>query len=235
MRDVRGQLVAIERALDAGEYRPGQWARFVRAACAEPRQVRRALAEDVSRVSRKLHRGRSRRTWTVGVALAVEIAATLAGGGLLWLALAAGSDVLAIAALLTWVTTFEPLLKVAFGVALGVRYEYAYLAAVEPRFKMRYGTYLVASPAGRILLHLSGCVGSPLAAWVVRRLVRSRLPLTAGVASGFFWAMVAVNAGLLLAGVAGVRRVGRLRVALSSGGSAGAELRDALRSQPARA
>ncbi len=60
-----------------------------------------------------------------------------------------------------WVTTFEPMLKLLIGMALGVRYEYAYLRNGEPRFKMRYGTCLAAPRALRIALHVSGTIGLP--------------------------------------------------------------------------
>ena len=231
MHELRERLLMIERALDAGEYRPGRWTAFLRAARAQSRPVRQALAEDVSRVSMKLHRRHPIRTCAVGTAVGIEVAATVAGGALLWLGLVTASNAAAIMAVVIWITTFEPLLKVTVGLLLGVRYDYAYLGGIEPRFKMRYGTYLAASRPVRILLHLSGCVGSPLAAWVVGRLARVRLPVAASVATGFFWTIVAVNAGLFLAGLAGVERVGTFRVSLSSGGTAGAELHEGLASR----
>jgi hypothetical protein len=163
--------------------------------------------------------------------VSLELAATLAGGALLWLGLATRSNTPALAALVIWITTFQPLLKLAVGLALGVRYDYAYLLGVEPRIKMRFGTYLAASRPTRILLHLSGCIGSPLAAWAVGRLARPTLPLAATVATALFWSIAGLNAGLLLAGVGGLRHIGKLRIAISSGGRAGMELREALSSR----
>jgi hypothetical protein len=231
MHDLRGRLLVVERALDAGEYRPGQWKEIVRAVRMQSRPVRWALAEDVSRVSAKLHRRHALHTCSFRTAVGLELAATVAGGALLGLGLATGSNAAAVAALAIWVTTFEPLLKVAVGMALGVRYDHAYLRGIEPRFKMRYGTYLAASRPARILLQLSGCVGSPLAAWLAGRVMKPTLPLAATVATALFWTIAVVNVGLLLAGVAGVRHVGKMPVALSSGGMAGAELREALSSR----
>jgi len=183
MHELRGRLLMVERALDAGQYRAGEWTAVVRTLRAQPRAVRRALADDVSRVSRKVHRRHPVRTCSLGVAVGLELAATVAGGALLWLGLAIRSNAAALVALVIWITTFQPLLKLAVGLALGVRYDYAYLLGVEPRIKLRFGTYLAASRPARILLHLSGCIGSALAAWVVGRLARPTLPLTATVAT----------------------------------------------------
>jgi len=179
----------------------------------------------------RFHRRHPVRTCSLGVAVGLELAATVGGGALLWLGLAIRSNAAALVALVIWITTFQPLLKLAVGLALGVRYDYAYLLGVEPRIKMRFGTYLAASRPARILLHLSGCIGSPLAAWVVSRLARPTLPLTATVATALFWSIAGLNAGLLLAGVVGARHIGKVRIAISSGGRAGMELREALSSQ----
>ncbi len=49
------------------------------------------------------------------------------GGVLVAAALKDGSTVCAIIGLALWITSFEPLLKVGVGTALGVEYDYAYL------------------------------------------------------------------------------------------------------------
>ncbi len=49
-------LGRIERQLDEGLYRPGPWAKFLRAAEDRPRAERLMLADQASRVSDKLHR-----------------------------------------------------------------------------------------------------------------------------------------------------------------------------------
>jgi len=220
------RLAAIDRALDHGEYQSGQWTAFLEAARGAPRAMRSALARDVTRVSSKLHRRRPLHTCSAALGYALEIAATAVGGALLWLGATANLGVAAVAGLLVWITTFEPLLKVIVGWLLGVRYEYAYLFGIEPRFKMQYGTYLAASRPARIGLQLSGCVGSPLATVLVDWLMPPRVSFVHVVAEVLFWILVAVNAAFFLGGLCGIRRVGRLPLSASSGGAAGVELRE---------
>ncbi len=232
MDELHERLSAIEHTIDAGTYRPGPWAAWLRVARAAPAPVRRALADDVSRVSTKLHREHFPRRCPLGLALALEVAATIAAGGLLWLGRALGSDLVAILALVIAISTVEPLCKLSVGAALGIGYQDAYLRGIEPRFKMRYGTYLAAPRPARIVLGLAGCVGSPLAALVVGRLARPRLPTTATLATVLFWAIVAANVGFFLLALLGARRIGTFPLTMSSGGSAGEELHAALTSRP---
>jgi hypothetical protein len=160
-------------------------------------------------------------------ALAVELAAVLMGGVSLVWGRNVGYDPAAIAALLLWVTSLQPLLKVSVGMALGIRYEYAYLLGIEPRFKMRYGTYLAAPRWARIVLHLSGCVGSPLAAWLVARFSDSLL-VASTISRIVAWGIVAVNGMLFAVAFAGKRRLGRASLDTASGGAAAFELREVL-------
>jgi len=227
MDDLRAQLEAIERMLDAGQYRPGPWAKFLRLAQNRTRDERQALAADVSRVSEKVHRRGGIRSISVTAGVALELAATALGGVFLALGVRLGSNVGVLLAAAIWVTTFEPLLKITFGLVLGIRYDYAYLRGGEPRFKMRYGTYLVASRASRVALHLSGTVGSPLAAWLVGRIAVPSLPLSGAICVIAFWALLGLNMLLFTAALAGLRRLGPIRLGISSGGVAGVELRDA--------
>ncbi|HYL58095.1 MAG TPA: hypothetical protein VEU51_04440 [Candidatus Acidoferrales bacterium] len=160
--------------------------------------------------------------------IAAELVATALGAALLRFALAAESSTAAVAAVFIWVATFQPLLKILVGTMLGVRYEYAYLLGVEPRFKMQFGTYVAASRWKRIVLHISGMIGSPLAAALVAMTARGRLPVAAAVSWAVFWLVAAVNVFMMIAALAGVRRVGPLRTADGSGGAAGLELREVL-------
>lgn len=229
LHELYQRLETIEADLDAGRYRPGPWEPFLRALRARPRVERGEIAANVARVSRKLHmRGRGHKTIEVGVAIALELAATLAGALLLILSIAFASSVAAIAGASIWATTFQPLLKFACGRALGVRYDYAYLYGIEPRLKMDYGSYLAASRAARIALHLSGTVGSPLAVWFVRLV----LPPEMGVAKILcwygMWVLIGINAVTLLIGLAGIRRIGGFRLRDSSSGAAAAEVREGI-------
>jgi hypothetical protein len=56
------QIVAIEREVDSNSYRAGPWARLVNEVRALPIAERRSVAENLSRISRKLHRRSGRST-----------------------------------------------------------------------------------------------------------------------------------------------------------------------------
>jgi hypothetical protein len=220
------KLAEIEAALDRGVYRPGPWAALLREAASQPAAERAAIADDVSRVSDKLHQRQPRRTLPFATAVAAELAATALGGVLLAAGLARTAPPLALAAAVVLTTTLQPLVKVSAGTLLGIRYSYAYVRGIEPRFKMRYGTYLAAPPWARIALHLSGTVGSLLALWLVRRMALPELPGTAAVCAVAFWIVVGMNVVPFLAGLAGVRGLGPIGpVNSTSGGAAAVELR----------
>ena len=228
MYDMRARLLAIEADLDAGHYRPGTWEKALSVLRQQPRADRLALSVDVSRVSRKLHARHRVRRRPVLVALLVEASATAVGGGVLSFALDMRSNLAALLAAAIWITTFQPLVKVTIGMLAGIRYEYAYLNGIEPRFKMRYGSYLAAPRGTRIAVHLSGMIGSPLAAWLVGRLAGPTLPLARAICFGAGWAIALFNGLLFLGAFTGRRRIRSLRLATTSGGVAGAELREAL-------
>lgn len=226
---VRHRLAAIEQDLNTGCYQPGQWQALIREVSSMSADMRGVLSEDLSRVSRTLHLRFGRRTISFPIAIAAELAATALGTALLGIAIAKESNAAAVAAMFIWVMTFQPLLKIFVGTVLGVRYEYAYLLGAEPRFKMRFGTYLANSRWKRIALHISGMIGSPLAAALVAMIVGDRLRIAAVVSWSAFWLVVVVNVLMMMAALAGFRQVGPLRTADGSGGAAGIELRQALR------
>jgi hypothetical protein len=99
---------------------------------------------------------------------------------------------------------------------------------------MRYGTYLAAPRVLRIVVHLSGMAGSPLAAWWVGRLTQLQLPIGSAVCIAAFWVLAAFNAALFLGALVGLRHFGPLRLAISSGGVAGQELREGLQRRRTR-
>ncbi|HXZ87310.1 MAG TPA: hypothetical protein VEF07_01990 [Candidatus Binataceae bacterium] len=222
------RLATIEDDVDAGRYRPGPWESLLRTLRERPRAEREEIADAVARVSRKLHMRGGRRTIEVGSAITVELAATIAGAVLLIVAFATASNLLAIVSVSIWATTFQPLIKLACGRALGVRYDYAYLWALEPRLKMDFGSYIAAPRAARILLHLSGTVGSPLAVWIVWLLLPPGMALARILCWYAMWVLIGINAVTLIVGLAGIRRLGGFRMRDSSSGAAAAELREAV-------
>jgi hypothetical protein len=226
--ELRVEIAKIESSIDAGTYRPGPWARLLARARAASESDRRAIAADVTRVSRKLHLRRSRSTIKAQTGVMIELGAVALGDFLLALGAHAQSNIAAIAGMAVWVVALQPLVKVATGAALGVRYDYAYLANGEPRFKMEYGSYLAQPRWARIVLHLSGAVGSPLGAYLAARLVRGALPVTYWIAIVVFWMTNALNLALFLAGIFGIKQLGVSRTVDTSCGAAGAEIREAL-------
>lgn len=228
MNDLTERLDEIERQLDEGTYRQGPWASLVEAARLRDQAERRRLIEDVSRVSDKLHGRKHPDRLPLGIGLSLELLGALIGLGLVELGLRRMSSGAVLVAGLVLAVTWQPLLKVVAGYLLGVRYSYVYLLGVEPRVKMRYGTYLAASRRRRVALHLSGMLGSPLALWWVAVRATRDLPHTATVCWTLGWILVAVEVATFVIVISGARRSGPLRFAhFSSGGSAAAELRSA--------
>lgn len=226
---VRDQVLAVERSIDDGSYRAGPWAEATRRAGALPREQRLALAEDISRVSDKLHRhnhpGRK-----VGAGLGVVLELIGTADGLVGVYLGLRWDL----PILVWVSTFvmcatlQPLVKMLVGRLLGVRYSYFYLHFIlEPRVKMRYGTYLALSTTGRVIVHFAGMIGSPGAFLVIAPYIADRMPVTAKLCTGFGWGFVGLNLMFFVLAFAGVRRVEQL----FSGGAAAREIRNSFRAR----
>jgi hypothetical protein len=226
--DLRGRLAEIERALDEGTYRPGPWSALVHDIRNSTFFERAGLADDVSRVSRKLHLRKPRRRAAMNTGILLEIVATIIGGLLMILGAAARSNALAFFGALVWMLTFEPLVKLFVGRLLGVHYDYFYLLAIEPRLKMRYGTYLARPRVARIIVHLAGTVGSPLAAYLTYWILSPSLSFAATLCYGAFWLLVIINVVNFLAPLVGMRRLGPIPLSMSSAGSAAMELREGL-------
>jgi hypothetical protein len=225
---IRDRIAEIERQIDEKRYHPGPWDRLLKDARALPREEREALKEEISRVSSKLHRRDGRATLSLTTGMVAECAVALLGGILVLFAIHNNSNLLAIIAAGIWTMTFQPLVKIAVGYALGVEYEYVYLYNFEPRFKMRFGDYIAAPRWARILLHLSGTIGSPLGAWLVLVCLPADLKIAIVVCWVIFWIVVAVNVAGFIAALAGVRKLGPMKASASSGGTAALELREAL-------
>jgi hypothetical protein len=224
-------LRKIEAALDDGSYRPGPWAEFLGLARRRSRATRLALVPDVSRVSDKLHRGRHPVRFPLWVGVALAAIGTAAGVALLQWGLARSHSGLAIASSIVLTITLQPPIKLAAGYLLGVRYSHFFFFGVEPRFKMRYGTYLSAERCRRVLLHLSGTVGSPLAFWWVAYRTAEALPRASAICWALFLLLVAIQVVAFSLGILGVRRLGPLgAVRHTSGGAAAYELREAMTS-----
>ncbi|MFQ5852616.1 MAG: hypothetical protein ACE5JU_18820 [Candidatus Binatia bacterium] len=123
--------------------------------------------------------------------------------------------------------TLQPLVKIAVGYLSGIRFSYAYVWYIEPRFKMRYGTYLALSRWRRVLFQLSGAVGTPLAFGIVSLLAAPKLQAVAAICAALFWITVAIQVTPFLAGLTGARRFGLGSLArVTSAGLAAMEVRE---------
>jgi hypothetical protein len=148
----------------------------------------------------------------LGAVLLEAIAGNI-GGVLVASAILKSSTVAAIVGMILWVVSFEPLLKLSTGTALGVKYEYAYLyGGVEPRFKMNFGSYLAISPFKRAIVQVSGMIGAALGALIAASLFDGTLPTAHVVALIVFWLTVLANLADLVAGITGIRRIGPIRM-----------------------
>jgi hypothetical protein len=223
---LRAELTAIETALDDGSYRPGPWQKLTDELRGWPQAERLALAPDVTRISRKLHLRRHRYTVAAVSGILLEAWAGIIGGVLVADGVARNSNGFAIAGMMLWVVSFEPLLKIGTGTLFGVSYDYAYLYGwIEPRFKMSFGSYLAISPFKRTLMHIVGVLGSPLAALIAARIVSPSLPMARLISWAVFALVVLMNLGALTAALAGVRRIGSIQLPDGSPTMALVELR----------
>lgn len=228
--DLTGRLDDIESQLDDGTYQAGPWADLLRAAQRRDQAERRSMTDDVSRVSDKLHHRNHPVTLPLSVGLLIELLGTAVGLIALEIGLRRSRPGWVLAAGMILTVTWQPLLRVAAGYLMGIRYSYCFLRGVEPRVKMQYGTYLAATQWRRVTLHLAGTVGSPLAfCWVAVHAAED-LPDVAKICWLLCWTLVAVQVVMFIVVLAGARRHGPLGGAhLSSGGSVARELRSAAR------
>lgn len=216
------RLAELAGALRDGKYRPGAWQRFVAEFDRSNPAVKQSLALRVSDVSRRLHRRKRRLELPFAVALMGEGMLFLAGTALLF----GDGFVSRLIGLAAIVLTAQPLIKVVCGLILGVRYDYAYLWGIEPRFKMRYGQYLLLAQPVRVAFHLAGSIGTPAAMLAGYFTFRDDYKSVAIACVVFFLGAAALQVGAFLAEWLGVRRIFGYRLStLTSPATAAFELR----------
>lgn len=227
IEELRRTILEIEQTLDDGTYRPGPWARMLKRAHLLEPQARAALSEDVSRVGDKLHRfnrpGRVASV-TTGVLGGLLVFAAGIAGVVVGVRLDnAASTPVILAGTFATCAAAQPLFKVFVGSLLGVRYSYVWVwMKIEPRVKMRYGTYLSLPLARRLILQAAGTVGSASVFLVTGYALAAQGDLpgtaTACIAIGLFF--VGLNTALFVLGFAGHRGARTMM----SGGLAAAEI-----------
>lgn len=202
------ELLGIEKNIEDGTYRVGQWQTLVRKLDAAPRSTREAMADDVSRVSRKLH-GRNGfpavafspvflLEWTIFIIGLFSISSNN-----LWLDITGCVLVGA---------TLQPVMKITTGLFLGLRYDYAFLWYFEPRFKMNFGRYLCLGRYQRVFLHTMGSVGTPIALMIGYVQLYPHIEWLGWLALLGFALAAMMQVGAFAAEWLGVRRVGRFRL-----------------------
>ncbi len=216
------RIQEIQASLDRGDYRRGEWQRLVAELDALNQTDKAALSDAISKTSVKLHQRNNFPAMPFAMAYGGE-----------WLGLIAACFLLSIDTLITAIVatgllglTLQPLIKITTGLLLGLRYEYAFLWYFEPRFKMRYGTYLCLPGGARIVLHLMGSIGTPIALWIGYLAISEHL-VWLGYAS-LFGAVIAalMQVGAFLAELVGVRMAGPFRLSqLTSPATAAFELK----------
>lgn len=222
VQSARDRLAEIRAAIEAGQYRKGMWQRFVADASRMDIAAREAIADDVSLTSRQVHGLNGFPVAPFAVGLGVELALLLVGIGLL----VSGNLLLTLGGLAALALALQPLIKILVGLCVGIRYDYVYLWYFEPRFKMRYGTYLAAAPMARVLFHLAGSLGTPLAmlsgalAFALQNHMMAYVCLLFAVIAGL------MQVGAFVAEWLGVRHIGKHRLAyLTSPATAAFELK----------
>jgi hypothetical protein len=183
----------------------------------------------VTRVSDKLHQRKHAARFPFWAGLVFHAVGIAAGVAILEGGLDRAHTGLVITASIVLTIALQPPVKIAVGYLTGIRYSHFFFFGIEPRFKMRYGTYLSAERWVRVLLHLSGTVGSPFAFWWVALRTEGVVPRASAICWALFLLLVAVQVATFLLGIAGVRSLGPLgAVRHTSGGAAAYELRDAV-------
>jgi|TARA_Y100000310_G_scaffold45502_3_gene42392 hypothetical protein len=227
MSAIEESIVEIDAALTEDRYRPGAWQRLVEKVRLLPVAQRVELEERISSLGNKLHKRHGFPQLGFPQALAGEILLFAAGLAVLL----TGSDSLVVAAIGvgSLLLSAQPLIKIVVGLLLGVRYAYAYLWYIEPRFKMQYGSYLTTAPLGRVTLHLAGSLGTPLALLVGFASLRDDFSALSRICWDFFWIMLLIQIISFVAEWLGWGKVGSLRLSLlTSPATAAMELKSLL-------
>ncbi len=217
MVPVSQQITDIQQALDENRYSIGSWQKLVSAVEALSPAERVAFSGSVSDLGNRVHQRHGYPEIPFPTGFLMELA--LLALGLYVFIRGAESLLLAIAASLALILSMQPFLKILTGFILGVRYAYAFLFYIEPRFKMQYGTYLSLTPMQRIIFHTSGVIGTPVAIVIAMQMLPDQAIV---VFWGWilFWGAVAMQVIPFLAELAGLRRVGSYRLSSLTGAAA---------------
>lgn len=201
---IEGELKKIEQSLDQGIYKKGQWQRFLNRVSFVAPQDLTDLENHITDVSNKVHRRNHYLEVPFLPGLIVEICITLMG----ILCLLSDNPFVLLTGVVLLAIGLQPVIKVSTGTLLGIRYAYVYFLNVEPRFKMRYGTYLKLSPPYKVFYHLSGAIGTPAAMLLGYVVFRQDYLLLADACMIFFMIAALMQIGAFTAVWLGYRKIG---------------------------
>jgi hypothetical protein len=219
MTAISQQIGEIEQALYEKRYKVGSWQKLVEEVDGLGRDERAEISGLVSALGNKLHQRHGFPSIPFVVGFAAEIALMVFGTYVLLTR--SESLGLTLAGSLALILSMQPLLKILTGLLLGVRYAYAFLFYVEPRFKMQYGTYLSLTSMQRIAYHTSGVIGTPLALLLAIQMLQGfDLPMIWGWI--LFWGAVTLQVVPFFAELVGLKKVGPFRLALLTGAATAA-------------
>jgi hypothetical protein len=203
MLEVRQVMDRIESSLESGTYRVGDWQKCLGDLKGLGQGATSMLSQDLTRISNKLHRRNRFPEAPVWLGFVFEYLLLVTS----ILAMTAESTLLRFASIILLAVCLQPLTKVSTGILLGVRYSYVYLWYFEPRFKMRFGTYHHLARWKKLVLQLSGSVGTPIAL-VVGWWVLSDEPLLSALCLAGSLAVALMQLGAFAAVWLGVRKLG---------------------------
>jgi len=222
VEQIRNRLQAIASYIDSGNYRPGGWQAVIADADELPLDEKQDLAPEVTKVSRQLHQRHGFVCVGFRIGYAVELILLIAGS----FAIAADSLVTNLIGIFCFALCLQPLIKISVGLMLGVRYDYAYLWYIEPRFKMQYGSYFLLTHGQRVLLNLLGSTGTPIAMFIGFIILTPHNEWLGHAALILFVLATLMQVAAFIAEWMGVRMLGPFRLSqLTTPATAAAELK----------
>lgn len=196
-------MARIESNLDSGTYRVGDWQKCLNKLKGLGQGSSSMVSHDLTRISNKLHRRNRFPEAPAWMGFVFEYLLFVMS----ILAMAAESTLLRLASIIMLALCLQPIIKISTGILLGVRYSYVYLWYVEPRFKMRFGTYYDLARWKKLVLQFSGSVGTPVALLVGWRVLGDE-PLLAALSLAGALAAVLMQVSAFVAVWRGVRKLG---------------------------
>lgn len=204
IESMQAELENIENSLDSGSYRSGRWRLFLDHVNECDAQELASMEQDISRVSNKLHRKNHFFELPVKPAMVFELSITSSG----LICFLSENPFVNLAGVVLLVMGLQPTIKFLTGSLLGIKYAYAYFLNVEPRFKMLYGTYVSLSTEKKVLYHLSGAIGTPLAMLIGFFVFSGEYVLLANACMVFFLLAALMQIGAFTAVWMGYRKIG---------------------------